>query len=322
METIQNSLGKILFLLNKFENKFEPANLSLLYIFLATFFNFFGSLSAKYMLLKYSAFQLTYMVSLTCILLTQFFRLGDPSITFTIRSSKTLKFILMRSFFSVTGQMVCFFYLSYYLPLSLINVIYGFTPVLVFILDRIIYHTPLKSNEIIGSVLSFVGISLIIDLFRWGGEETPSSEFKNEATGYERVKYSLLCLLACVGFAFANIVMKELHNVSPLVIQFHMYVFGIMFLPTIGIFQGGHFTIMEFYDLIKVICINGLLQFFFMLLFTRALQLGKKGKVVVVNNLQLLYSFTVEIVFFNQPPTWIRLLGSIILIMGISGAVL
>lgn len=322
IKNIQHFLSRISLFFDKQEKKVCPSTASLIYIILATIVGYGNTLCAKFMVIKYSPLQLSYTVCFVCVLLTYFLRMSNPKLSFSFLKPKEIKFTLIRGFFSMTGQMLCFYYLNKYLPLSLINVIYGFTPVIVFLLDRILYSTALKTTEIVGSFLSFIGIALVIDIFQFGGEETNNSEYFHEVTGMERIKYCLICLLACCGFACSNISMKELHNVNVLVIQFYMYILGVMIMIVGASLQGTKFLVYEFVDFFKVIFINGMLQFSFMLLFTRALQLGKKGRVVVVNNLQLLYSFLVEIFIFHQTPTLIRILGSIILVGGITRAVL
>lgn len=178
----------------------------------------------------------------------------------------------------MTAHMVCFYYLTKYLPLSLINVIYGFTPVIVFVLDRVIYSTSLKTTEIFGSLLAVIGIALVIDIFQWGGGETSHAIFFYESTGFERVKYCFFCLLACCGFAFADISMKELHNLNVLVILFYMYILEVIIMNIAGISQGINVKFFEIADLLRIIFFNGMFSFLFMLTFTRALQLGKKRK--------------------------------------------
>lgn len=321
-EKIQHFLSRVSLFFEKQEKKLAPSTASLIYIILATIIGYGNTLCAKFMVIKYSPLQLSYTVCLICFLLTNFLRLSNPKLSFSFLKAREIKFTVIRSFFSMTGQMLCFYYLTKYLPLSLINVIYGFTPVIVFLLDRVIYSTVLKTTEIVGSFLSFIGISLVIDIFQLGGQEINNSEFFHEATGVERIKYCFICMLACCGFACSNISMKELHNVNVLVIQFYTYIVGVIIMTVGSFLQGTKFILFETGDFFKIIFINGMLQFWFMLLFTRALQLGKKGRVVVVNNLQLLYSFLVEIFIFHQNPTFIRVLGSIILVIGITRAVL
>lgn len=315
-------LSAILSFFKEQEKKFSPNTAPLLYTLAATIFAYGNALCAKFMVMEYSPFQLTYSVCLVCSLLTQFFRLSNPKLSFSLLKPRELKFILIRGFFSMTAHMMCFYYLTKYLPLSMINVIYGFTPVIVFVLDRVMNSNPLKKTEIFGSFLAFIGIVLVIDIFQWGGEATNHAVFFYESTGFERVKYCFLCLLACFGFAFADISMKELHNLNVLVILFYMYFFEIIIMNLVGISQGANLKFFEIGDLLKIIFFNGMFQFFFMLTFTRALQLGKKGRVVVLNNIQLLYSFIIEIFIFHQTPTLIRILGSVILIGGITRAVL
>ena len=320
MKINHDIFSKIRSIVTKLEQKYPPSTMSLLYVFISTIVGYINLLNAKHMVSLYSPFQISYIVAIVSMMLTQWVSLDDNSINFIVRKSKDFRFLTLRNCFSIIGQMVVFFYVTQYIPISLINTIYGLTPIIVFILDRVVYSTQLKSTEIIGSFMSFIGILLVLDIFQWSNEEKPINS--NETYGVDRLKYSLICLLGCSSFAAANIVMKELSHIGLLIIQFNWSVVAVILMTITMVSSGQEMKIIASIDLLRIIVFNGFFGFIFLLTFTRALQLGKKGRVAVVNNLGLIYAFIVEIVFYNESPSFIRLLGSIILVLGVMRAVL
>ena len=171
------------------ESRYSKNTMSLIYCSLATTFGYMGSLHAKIMVKKYSPFQISQIVLSLNAFLAQYVAMSDPSMDFSVKNTKILKFLVARNVLSTIGQLLCFYYLSQFIPLSLITVIYGFTPIIVFLLEAIIYKAQLHLTEIIGSVFSFIGIVLVIDIFEWGGENSKNHGRNDESTGFERIKY-------------------------------------------------------------------------------------------------------------------------------------
>lgn len=308
--------------LTSLENRYSKNTMSLVYCSLATTFGYMGSLHAKIMVQKYSPFQISQIVLSLNAFLAQYVALSDPSIDFTVKNPKIFKFLVARNILSTIGQLLCFYYLSQFIPLSLITVIYGFTPIIVFLLETIIYKAQLHFTEIIGSAFSSIGIVLVIDVFEWGGENSKNQGNNNESTGFERIKYCAICLLACTGFACANVIMRELHDLKLMVIQFNWGVIGNVILAVTMMLDPANIFAIGLIDWIRILIFNVFFQFLFMMGFTRALQIGKKGRVVVVNNLQILYAFLVEIIFYDETPSMLRVVGSVVLIGGVMRAVL
>ena len=121
------------------ERKMSNNAMSLTYCACATIFGYINSLHAKFMVKKYSPFQISQIVLAFNAVLSSYVGLVDGSIRFSVKNPRKFRFLICRNFLSVVGQLVCFYYLSQYIPLSLINVIYGFTPIICFVLECLIY---------------------------------------------------------------------------------------------------------------------------------------------------------------------------------------
>lgn len=308
--------------LTSLENRYSKNTMSLIYCSFATTFGYMGSLHAKIMIQKYSPFQISQIVLSLNAILAQYIALSDPTMDFSVKSPKIFRFLVARNILSTIGQLLCFYYLSQFIPLSLITVIYGFTPIIVFVLETIIYKAQLHATEIIGSFFSSIGIVMVIDVFGWGGENSQNHGRNDESTGFERIKYCAICLLACTGFACANVIMRELHDLKLMVIQFNWGVIGNVILALTMMIDPSKILAIALVDWIRILIFNVFFQFLFMMGFTRALQIGKKGRVVVVNNLQILYAFLVEIIFYEETPSLLRVVGSVVLVGGVMRAVL
>lgn len=302
------------------EKKSNHDVLSIIYIILSTLFFFSNQLIIKYYALHIFPAQIGQYIMISGVIITVYVQSYLDDIDFTIIKRKEHRYTIIRNLLSFVGQIIVFFIMISYLPLSLIFVIYGFTPIIVFILDNILYKTVIKKGEIFGCILSLIGIILVLNPFSEDDEEEVSSNndyAKHYATGALRYLCCFICFLGSCAFAFANIFVKEIKSINTVVIHFYFSVIGII-ATSLVLMLKGEYQNLKISEVLLFMGCCGPLIFFFFIFMTRALMIGKKGKVVVCNNLQLVYSYIFEIVFLQEIPTTLKLVGSVLLILGVA----
>ena len=311
----------LLFKFKTLEKKRNPDFLSIIYIVLSTLFFFSNQLIIKYYALHIFPAQIGLYIMISGVLITVFVQYYLDDIDFTIIKRKEHRYTIIRNVLSFIGQIIVFFIMISYLPLSLIFVIYGFTPIIVFILDNILYKTLIRKSEIFGCILSLIGIILVLNPFAEDNKKNDDSSkgdfAKNYATGVFKYICCFICFLGSCAFAFANIFVGEIKSINTVVIHFYFSIIGII-ATSLGLMLKGEFKNLYLNEILLFMGCCGPLIFFFFIFMTRALMIGKKGRVVVCNNLQLVYSYIFEIIFLQEMPTVLKLVGSVLLILGVA----
>lgn len=302
------------------EKKSNPNVLSIIYIILSTLFFFSNQLITKYYALHIFPAQIGLYSMISGVLITIYVQYYIDDIDFTIIKRKEHRYTIIRNSLSFVGQIIVFFIMIAYLPLSLIYVIYGFTPIIVFILDHALYKAAIKKGEIFGCILSLIGIIIVLNPFAEHNEENNGSSksnfIQNYATGFFKYICCFICFLGSCAFAFANIFVRELKSINTVVIHFYFSIIGII-ATSLLLMLKGDFKNLNLKEILLFMGVSGPLIFFFFIFMTRALMIGKKGRVVICNNLQLVYSYIFEILFLNEIPTVLKLFGSLLLILGV-----
>lgn len=309
-------ISKVVDRFKDLEKNVSKDKLSIVYVIIATLLFFFSQVNVKYLSRRVSPPLISQCIAISGIIIASIVQYSLGNISFCLPKQREHLFVILRNIFSFFGQIICFFFLLSYMPLSIIYVIYGITPILVFLMDHFIYHTHFKMSEILGCIISIIGIMLVLNPFSLEDENYNNEFSEKYAKGYYKLLCYFFCFCGCISFALANICVKEIEKVNNVVIFFYWCIIGVIILTFILMIKGNKEKI-EGWDIISIFFINGFSIFFFMIFFTRALQIGKKGKVVVCNNMQLLYSYTFEILFLNEIPSVLKLLGSGLLVLGI-----
>ena len=209
---------------------------------------------------------------------------------------------------------VCYFFMISKIPLSETMILQTMSTFMIAYLDFLINKTKYSKLEIILSIISFLGVILIIkpELFISGYVEP--EHLKHYAQGYERLFWISVFLISIMAFSYSVIIIGELKSLNPLTLNYPFGILLVIFNIVAQIFYEScqQYTV---YLFIKLFMLIGIAAFFSSLLYLKANQLGKPGKLGVLLNLSVVYSFIFEIFYLHETPSVISLSGSLLVII-------
>ena len=227
------------------------------------------------------------------------------------RSRLTLK----RSLLAVQGNVI-FFLLIYKIPLSELSIIPMCSPFVIGIMETLKYGTIYSKKETLCGIFNVLGILFIIkpEILLGNLIETQSENLNsNYAQGYERVFYLTIQFSSVLLHCYSVILIKEIKSLNIFTINlpfgFMLSIFSSMaevLEQKADKFEFVIFIFILFYLVACYINFTG---------YTRAIQIGRPAKLVILNNLFIVYIYLFEILYLKEEPRITSVIGSVIIVL-------
>ena len=141
------------------------------------------------------------------------------------------KYLAIRNLIMLVNQ-IAYTSMHYVVPVPIINILNISGSIFAFIVDNIMYGTPIHKEQILGIVVGFLGVAVTVNgeviLSMMDAGYRPHTRFEHymvESMGW-KIIFSSLYILASMLWAFGLIIQKEIKGVSGLKISYHS---GILF---------------------------------------------------------------------------------------------
>ncbi|KAL1919586.1 uncharacterized protein VTP21DRAFT_1517 [Calcarisporiella thermophila] len=196
------------------------------------------------------------------------------------------------------------------LPLFITNVIFSISPLLTPVLARIILKEELLIFEVCAVIVSLCGVMVI--------SESRISQHDNPSVAVELLPI-LFGIVGALGSSAACILVRKVGTkVHQIVYVFNIGVVSTIFCSVVIAFRG---FVMPRGDMWYLFLSQGLCSSLAASFWTLGLQLAPATPTMVVSLSAALYTFLIDVYFFNEVPTVLGMYGSMLIIASTIGIV-
>jgi len=241
--------------------------------------------------------------------------LQEENIPIAINDPKKERFRLLRGFLG--GGQVIFVFLSLKkLSISDVYIVQtSVTPLFTGIYDWIILKNKYNKSEISLALVSIIGVTMIVkpDLFL-ASEVSTQATTSFYAEGTERLLWIVMLIIVQAIWCLGGIVLKMLAGMHPIQVSYH---YGLLccLLSSIAMVATGEYQIISWGLTLQVILVFGFGGFLNQVVFVKAFQLGKPGKMGLLMNLFVVCGFLFEIFYLEEYPSFIKSTGAVIVLV-------
>ena len=315
MDYSNNALTSI----KKVEKHFSGDILGMVYMFLASLSYFSLNIIIKekkekidYKIILYLRFFCLFIFAKIMLNLTK----GDPY----ENSFKDVKVNFIRNLCGLFGTLtigLC----STKIPVSEVFIIYMNLTTFTCILDFFIFNSKYTCKILMLTLLSYFGVILTLYpniLIKIESNNVHGLNSKEYALGWNRLFYQILIIFATFCMSLSGVIFKFIPKMNVLVQALE---FGYQSCLILGILLISHkfsFDNIRIEELSFIIISMFTFGIISHIAFARAFQIGKPGKVAIISNFNIIFSFVYEIIFLREIPYWPSFIGSSIVIFSIA----
>jgi len=234
----------------------------------------------------------------------------EYNIPAAVKGSVNERLRMLRNLIGAT-QVLFVLYAVQKMPISDINVLYGMAPFVVAFFDRLWLKAEYQMSEGVLALVNTLGVIAVIKPDMFSGENpAPSDGNYQYAVGSERLFWQICAIVVVLCWSFGNVVVKRLKGMNPVAMNFP---FGIIIMFEVSLYEvaTGEFGDIGLWMTLKCILILGVFGFFTQMTFVKALQLGKPGRITILNNMNLVYSFIFEALYLDEYPPFLKIVGAL-----------
>ena len=296
----------------KMEKIIGNENASIIYMLAAVFIFFIISIFSKLHINEINALQ-TQAFRGTSMMLASHYIMKKVDIDIIIPDRKLQNRSILRNILAAQYS-ICFFFMISKIPLSELMILHMIGIFIIGFLDFLINKTIYTKNELTLSLISFIGAILIIKPEIFITDYEPPQYSKNYAPEAEKIFCIFIYMLSAGLWAYSVVVIKELQGLCPLTVS---YPFGICMAIMSSVGQIFYENCQQYtvYLVIKMLLFLGVFSTVQSICSIRANQLGKPGKIGILSNLSVVFSFLFEILYLNEIPTTVAIVGTILVIL-------
>jgi len=181
-------------------------------------------------------------------------------------------------------------------------------------LDNVINKVPLTRDEIVRSVIGFVGVIFIIkpDIFSADSDEQIENT-QQYAEGWKKYMLVFAFFIILTAWCYSCILCRSLKGLNTLTLNYPWGICCAMY-ATLSQIMMQSFQIPSLTDMIYIVIFAGLISFMDVFCFVRANQIGKAGRIAIMNNLNVVYAYVFEIWWLNEIPHVVSGMGSLVVL--------
>lgn len=231
------------------------------------------------------------------------------SLTVATRSEDRLRIIrnLIASLFDVLV-----FYTITKIPMSTVLMLQTSSPFIIAFMDHFIYKTTYTKTEGLLSLVSVLGVSLVIKPDLFFDVQNLQSDY-GYVEGSERIFWIVLFLIGVICWSGSVIMLKALARLNTMALSFP---FGICIALSSATME------IQFLQLIncpyriyfEAVFFVGICSFIDQYGFVKANQIGNPAKLGMLNNMNVVLSFMFEIYYLKEHREWYSFVGAVIII--------
>lgn len=223
------------------------------------------------------------------------------------------KLTLQKDLRNIAGALlnIMLFFAISKIPLTNVNLIHATGPFWVILFDHIMVRSKYSKLELLVFVLSASGVFLVLipDLQASFNEEQSMS---NYVTGYGRLLWILILFATLAVWAWSVVVIKKM--------TIHIFTLNFPFFIILTLMGSGGQLIVgklvqpPFIFFILSSLYLGFATFVVQHTYVRALQIGRPAKVNMFLNLYPVFGFMLEVFYYNEYPSLIKIIGASVII--------
>jgi drug/metabolite transporter (DMT)-like permease len=239
------------------------------------------------------------------------------NVSLLISDTKLFLLVCLRT---ILGYQIGLFslYFATRIPVSELMVLSATNTFILAVLEYIFYRRTYGIRETLSTFACIVGVILVVkpDIFNkaWKSsvelnKETSKFEY---ATGFEYVLCVFLVYLMNLGWALGALLIPRIKTVHVFT-QSAYYAIAGVWISAIGQMEDEVFVFPGLLEVLGLGLIIGIIWIVNQLSFTRAYTIGRTPIIALLGNVQLVFAFFTEIVFFGENPTGVKIAGTLII---------